>query len=245
QGAPAPLRGGLEPREDGSDAATETTETLLRRMRAAHEHGDLFQLELLTVGDDHRTDDQAWLLLMRAADIQDAPVGRLFDSSSGAARSYAMAVPLYAANALELPRSHPARHPTAIIGMRRDAGYIESEVARTARRIFPFFLVVVIGVAFGVRLALGHTVLRPLRRMLEGIAAVGRGDLSRVILAERDDEIGALAGQFNAMTGSLREAREESDRAASARLGLQARLRQSGKLAAIGQPAAEIAPEVG
>jgi signal transduction histidine kinase len=241
----AGLRAGLEPLEDGNDAATETTETLLRRMRAAHEQGDLFQLELLSVGDDRRTDDQAWLLMMRAADIQDAPVGRLFDSSSGAARSYAMAVPLYSAAALELPRSHPARHAAAIIGMRRDAGYIESEVAKTARRIFPFFLAVVIGVAFGVRLTLGYAVMRPLRRMLEGIAAVGKGDLSRVILSERDDEIGALAGQFNAMTASLREAREESERAASARLGLEARLRQSEKLATIGQLAAEIAHEVG
>jgi signal transduction histidine kinase len=240
----AALRAGVEPIADASTAG-ETAEALLRRVRAAREQGDLFQLEVLTVGDDRRTDDEAWLWLMRAADIQDAPVGRLFDSSSGATRSYAMAVPLYSARALELPRSHPARHPAAVIGMRRDAGYIESEVAATARRIFPFFLVVVIGVAFGVRLALGFAVLRPMRRMLEGMAAVGKGDLSRVILAERDDEIGALAGQFNAMTASLREAREESERAASARLGLEARLRQSEKLATIGQLAAEIAHEVG
>jgi signal transduction histidine kinase len=246
----AALRAGVEPvpeghDEEGRDAAAETAETLLDRVRAAHENDDLFQLEVLSVGDDRRTDDKAWLLLIEAADIQDAPVGRLFDSSGGAARSYAMAVPLYTEAALELPRSHPARHPAAVIGMRRDAGYIAAEVGRTARRIFPVFLVVVIGVAFGVRLALGHTVLRPLRRMFEGIAAVGKGDLSRVILAERDDEIGALAGQFNSMTGSLREAREETARVASARLGLEARLRQSEKLATIGQLAAEIAHEVG
>ena len=43
----AALRAGVEPLEDG-DAAAETTETLLRRVRAAHEHDDLFQLELLT-----------------------------------------------------------------------------------------------------------------------------------------------------------------------------------------------------
>jgi signal transduction histidine kinase len=246
----AALRAGVEPvaeghDDEGRDAAAETADTLLARVRAAHENDDLFQLEVLSVGDDRRTDDEAWLLLIEAADIQDAPVGRLFDSSGGAARSYAMAVPLYTAAALELPRSHPARHPAAVIGMRRDAGYIEREVGRTGRRIFPVFLFIVIGVAFGVRLALGHTVLRPLRRMFEGIAAVGKGDLSRVILAERDDEIGALAGQFNAMTGSLREAREERARAASARLGLEARLRQSEKLATIGQLAAEIAHEVG
>jgi signal transduction histidine kinase len=47
------------------------------------------------------------------------------------------------------------------------------------------------------------------------------------------------------MTGSLREAREDGERAAAARLGLEARLRQSEKLATIGQMAAEIAHELG
>jgi len=100
-------------------------------------------------------------------------------------------------------------------------------------------------VAIGVRLAIEQIVVRPLRRLLEGIDAVGKGDLSRVILAEREDQIGTIAGQFNAMTGSLREAREETERVAAARLGLEARLRQSEKLATIGQMAAEIAHELG
>ena len=156
-----------------------------------------------------------------------------------------MAVPLYDAPALELPRGHRARHPVAILGMRRDAGYIEREVAATARRMFRCSCCVVIGVGIGVRLSLRHTVVQPLRRLLEGIDAVGKGDLSRVILAERDDEIGTIAGRFNAMTGSLREAREEGERAADARQGLEARLRHSEKLATIGQMAAEIAHELG
>ena len=233
------LRAGIEPLDP---AAAE--ETLLARARAARQHDELFQLEVLSIGSDQRTDDDAWLLLMRAVDIQDAPVGRLFDSSSGP-RSYAMAVPLFDVAALELPPRHPARHPTAIMGMRRDAGYIDAEVAATARRIYPLFLLVVIGVAIGVRLAIEQIVVRPLRRLLEGIDAVGKGDLSRVILAEREDQIGTIAGRFNAMTGSLREAREETERAAAARLGLEARLRQSEKLATIGQMAAEIAHELG
>ena len=233
------LRAGIEPL-DRSTAA----DTLIQRARAARQHDELFALEVLSVGDEQRTDDDAWRLLMRAADIQDAPVGRLFDSSSGA-RSYAMAVPLFDAAALELPPRHPARHPTAIMGMRRDAGYIDAEVVASARRIYPLFLFVVIGVAVGVRFAIHQIVVRPLRRLLEGIDAVGTGDLSRVILAERDDEIGTIAGRFNAMTGSLREAREEGERAARARLGLEARLRQSEKLATIGQMAAEIAHELG
>jgi len=91
-----------------------------------------------------------------------------------------MAVPLFDAAALELPPRHPARHPIAIMGMRRDAGYIDAEVAATARRIFPLFLVVVIGVAVGVRLAIDQIAGRPLRRLLEGIDAVGKGDLHRL-----------------------------------------------------------------
>jgi signal transduction histidine kinase len=233
------LRAGIEPLDRGT-----AEEMLLARARAARQHDELFGLEVLSIGSEQRTDDDAWLLLMRAADIQDGPVGRLFDSSSGP-RSYAMAVPLFDAAALELPPRHPARHPTAIMGMRRDAGYIDAEVAASARRIYPLFLLVVIAVAIGVRLAIEQIVVRPLRRLMEGINAVGKGDLSRVILAERDDEIGTIAGRFNAMTGSLREAREETERAAGARLGLEARLRQSEKLATIGQMAAEIAHELG
>jgi signal transduction histidine kinase len=233
------LRAGIEPLD-----RTTAEETLVQRARAARQHDELFALEVLSVGNQKRTDDDAWRLLMRAADIQDAPVGRVFDSASGA-RSYAMAVPLFDATALELPPRHPARHPIAIMGMRRDAGYIDAEVAASARRIFPLFLVVVIGVAVGVRFAIQQIVIRALRRLLEGIDAVGTGDLSRVILAERDDEIGTIAGRFNAMTGSLREAREEGERASDARLGLEARLRQSEKLATIGQMAAEIAHELG
>jgi signal transduction histidine kinase len=235
------LRAGLEPIDSRREVATDT---LLRRAYAARQHGEMFQLEVLSVAGEERTDDDAWRLLVRAADIQDAPVGRLFDSSSGE-RWYAMAVPLYDAAGLELPPLHPGRHPVAVMGMRRDAGYIAAEVAATARRLIPIFLLVVIAMAIGVRFALRHTVVKPLRRLLEGIDAVGKGDLSRVILAERDDEIGTIAGRFNAMTGSLREAREDGERASSERLGLEARLRQAEKLATIGQMAAEIAHELG
>ncbi len=233
------LQIGLEPVDP-----TTAADALLARVRAARRLDEFFQLEVLQVGNDRRTDDEAWLLLMNGADIQDAPVGRVFDSATGQ-RSYAMAVPLFDAAGLELPPRHPARHPAAILGMRRDASYITAEVVASGRRIVPLFLVLVVGVAVGVRFAVGQIVLRPLRRLLEGIDAVGKGDLSRVILAERDDEIGELAGRFNAMTGSLREAREGMERAATARLGLEARLRQSEKLATIGQMAAEIAHEVG
>jgi signal transduction histidine kinase len=85
----------------------------------------------------------------------------------------------------------------------------------------------------------------PIKRLVEAIDDVTQGDLGRVILRERDDEVGDLAERFNAMTGSLREAREQILDGVDAKLALEARLRHSEKLATIGQLAAGIAHEVG
>ncbi len=85
----------------------------------------------------------------------------------------------------------------------------------------------------------------PLKRLVEAIDDVTHGDLGRVILRERDDEVGDLADRFNDMTGSLREARKEILDGVDAKLALEARLRHSEKLATIGQLAAGIAHEVG
>ncbi len=88
-------------------------------------------------------------------------------------------------------------------------------------------------------------VSRPITKLLRGIDDVAKGDLSHVILSERDDEIGAIATRFNEMTFSLRESRTETQRENEAKLALEQRLGQTEKLATIGQLAAEIAHEVG
>ena len=90
-----------------------------------------------------------------------------------------------------------------------------------------------------------NLVSRPIRKLLGGIDDVAKGDLSHVILSERDDEIGAIATRFNEMTFSLRESRAETGRQNQAKLDLEQRLSHTEKLATIGQLAAEIAHEVG
>ena len=101
-----------------------------------------------------RTDDDAWLLL----DARGRHPGR---AGRAAVRLVVGAALVRdgGAAATTPPRwscRRATRRATrsAIMGMRRDAGYIDAEVAATARRIFPLFLLVVIGVAIGVRLAL-------------------------------------------------------------------------------------------
>jgi signal transduction histidine kinase len=104
------------------------------------------------------------------------------------------------------------------------------------------------GIAVGLGLlvwAAARAAVGPLKRLVEAIDDVAAGDLGRVILGERDDEVGDLAERFNEMTGSLREARAEILAGVDAKLQLEARLRHSEKLATIGQLAAGIAHEVG
>jgi len=235
------LRSGLEPVSDDAEVATRV---LTERAWMSRERDDAFKLELLRVGDRWQTTDQSWLILAQAAEIEDGPVGNLLEAP-GREPAFAMAVPLQDMAGMGLPQHHPARKPKAMLGMRRDARYVKDAVAATGSRIFSLFLGALVFVAIGVELAMRTVVALPLRRLLDGIDGVGKGDLSRVLLADRDDEIGTIAGRFNAMTGSLREAREDGERGVQARLSLETRLRQSEKLATIGQMAAEIAHEVG
>lgn len=131
---------------------------------------------------------------------------------------------------LELERS---------IGFLRDAA--EADAYQTA-----LILLFTVGVLIAAIVASTRfLVTRPIEKLLAGIDDVAQGDLSRVLLSERDDEIGELAMRFNEMTFSLRESQAETARHNDARLSLEQRLFHTEKLATMGQLAAEIAHEVG
>ena len=147
--------------------------------------------------------------------------------------------------ALMLPVRDAAGIVVFAVELQRDADEIDAATRAVALRMLLTLGLLVLGLAVAAWLTTRVTIGRPVERLLEGIDAVAKGDLSRVILQERDDEIGALAGRFNTMTASLRDAREETRRGVETRLGLEEKLRQSEKLATIGQLAASVAHEVG
>ena len=90
-----------------------------------------------------------------------------------------------------------------------------------------------------------EAIQRPIGQLMEGMDHIIKGDLTQVLPLDRTDEIGRIAYRFNEMTARLRDAQGEIRRSADTKLGLEQRLRQSEKLATIGQLSAEIAHEVG
>ncbi len=100
-----------------------------------------------------------------------------------------------------------------------------------ANTVVLIILYSLIALAVGAGAALiSQRLLAPIQRLTEGVKAVAAGDLSRKVEVRRDDEIGLLAREFNAMASSL-------DRQ-------QAALRRAERLAAVGRISAQITHEI-
>lgn len=199
----------------------------------------LFQLAALAAGTWKAPDYNSWAGLVEATTNADKARGQFF-VAEGQRPFFVMAIPVHNA-----APGDPTRQIVAVLGLLRDARFIDAEVRATALRALPFLAAGVLCFGAVIYFLLFGSVVTPLRRLIDAIDAVSKGDLSRAVLPERDDEIGSLAGRFNAMTNYLREARQEEATANNARLALETRLRQAEKLATMGQMAAEIAHEVG
>lgn len=101
--------------------------------------------------------------------------------------------------------------------------------ARRAQYATLIWVMVAALLAVGV-IILAQRSLRPLRRLAIGAKQLARGNLKQRVPVTSNDEIGALAGEFNAMAAALEE-REH-------------RLIRSERLAAVGKIAAQITHEV-
>ncbi len=133
----------------------------------------------------------------------------------------------------------------AMLEVSRSTTALDDSAAGDAWRAVTLVLLAVVAVVLVVGGLARSLVSGPITNLLRGIDEVAKGDLSHVLLSQRDDEIGAIATRFNEMTFSLRESRAETERQNHAKLELEQRLGQTEKLATIGQLAAEIAHEVG
>jgi signal transduction histidine kinase len=106
------------------------------------------------------------------------------------------------------------------------------EITRTRWQLVGF---VVLGLLLGsaASLILARRMARPIQAIMQGVAAIGRGDFGHRIEVTSQDELGQLSIAFNDMSTQLARVRE-----------LEERLRRADRLAALGTMAAGIAHDI-
>ena len=182
---------------------------------------------------------------------------RVFTDPSGQ-RRLAMITPIYNEPSCSTAacHAHPARQNVlGVLDVALDLGPTDRLIADSRRRVaittaIEVALITAFLVAF-----IGLLVTRPIHRLIEANAALGRMDLEHPIEITSSLELWSLSGSFNQMRDRLREALAEITRAAqeleakvaerTAQLEqAQRRLLKADRLASLGQLAASVAHEI-
>ncbi len=123
----------------------------------------------------------------------------------------------------------------------RLASFIQARVIRLTA-----LTVALLGVSLAIAFTVGARLVGArLARLVEHARSVGANDLSARVEVGGRDEITALAGQMNAMTGQLAAARQAADTANAERVQALSQLRHADRLASIGRLASGLAHELG
>jgi signal transduction histidine kinase len=142
----------------------------------------------------------------------------------------------------------PFRWPggrTGAIEVRQSLAGMEREFRRAVREKVLSRLVILALFILSLVSLTRWSIARPIRALIAGARAVGRGDLTQRIEVHRRDEIGLLAEEFNRMATNLQAAHDERNREAEERVRLEREVQQGQKLAAVGLLAAKVAHEIG
>jgi signal transduction histidine kinase len=142
----------------------------------------------------------------------------------------------------------PFKERTGHIGgvsILRHTSLMEKEIEKSKWSILVTIFVLICGTLVLILLGTRKWVTHPISKLMDGINHLSKGDLGHQIDLRRRDELSQLAQAFNQMAVDLRIARERILQEAETKLELERSLRQSEKLATIGQLASELAHEIG
>ena len=131
------------------------------------------------------------------------------------------------------------------VSILQNTSFLEKEIAKAKWNIFITIVMLISGTVALVLWGTREWVTQPISKLMDGIKSLAEGHLDHQIDLKRGDELSELAQAFNQMAVDLKKARERIIGEAEAKLELERSLRQSEKLATIGQLASELAHEIG
>jgi signal transduction histidine kinase len=131
------------------------------------------------------------------------------------------------------------------VSILQHTSYAQKEMESAKWSIFITLSVLIGGTVTLVLWGTRKWISQPISRLMEGIRDMAKGDLDTRINLKGKDELSELARSFNQMAADLKTAHESIIREAEVRLELERGLRQSEKLATVGQLASELAHEIG
>jgi two-component system, NtrC family, sensor kinase len=132
----------------------------------------------------------------------------------------------------------------AFVVARRGPG-LSTNIQSRRNRIILTSSTLVLLLCIMVLILVRRDVSRPIRELIERIRAIGAGQWEKRIELRGRDEISSLASEFNHMCERLQEMYGRLVREQQERFTLERNLRQSDKLASVGQLAAGLAHEIG
>jgi two-component system NtrC family sensor kinase len=181
---------------------------------------------------------------------------RVFTHPDG--RRLAMITPIYNEPSCSTAacHAHPARQSVlGVLDVALDLGPIDRLIAAARRRVVVTMVVEAVLISAFLILFVGLFVTRPIHRLIEATAAVGRMDLEHPIEITSSRELWSLSSSFNLMRDRLREALDAINQASqeleakiaerTAQLQqAQRHLLKADRLASLGQLAASVAHEI-
>jgi signal transduction histidine kinase len=132
----------------------------------------------------------------------------------------------------------------AVVLGRRGTGYNLTLQARRNRIILTTFVLIALLTSV-ILVVVRRNVSRPIEELIARIRAIGEGRWDKRIETRGNDEISSLALEFNQMCARLEDLYGRLVKEQQDRLNLERGLRQSDKLASVGQLAAGLAHEIG
>lgn len=123
--------------------------------------------------------------------------------------------------------------------------FMEKDARGAEWDIFITILVLIGGTVAFVLFGTRKWISQPISQLMSGVKNLAKGNFDTQFVLSRKDEISELAQAFNQMAVDLRKAQEQIIKEAETTIELERTLRQSEKLATIGQLASGLAHEIG